>query len=91
MIFPVNFTEAKLIDVATGPAIEMAHLQKGRIISKELEAPQWVYASLSIARILEQKLQISNTKELKQTKSAENEFENQKSQNKKDRDRGLQM
>jgi predicted ABC-type ATPase len=55
----LNFTEAILVDVSTGPAIEMAHMQQGRIISKELEAPEWVNASLTIARILEQKLRLS--------------------------------
>jgi predicted ABC-type ATPase len=86
----LNFTEAKLVDVSTGPAIEMAHLQQGRIISKELEAPEWVNASLTIARILEQKLQLSNDKVIKPAKSLENEFNNQKPQKKKDRDRGLE-
>jgi hypothetical protein len=60
----------------------MAHLQKGMIISKKLEAPQWVHASLSIARIPKQKLQLSGDKVIKPAKSPENEFDDQKPEKK---------
>jgi len=48
------FSEATLFDVSTEEPRKVAQLQKGRIIYKEPDCPEWVKDSLQIAEKLKE-------------------------------------